>query len=230
MKIKAQYLTPFIFSTLISFAADAPPAAPAPGADAAKAPAAAAAPATGKEPEFKGEALVIKKKLEELFETSKKVNSEGATKAKARADIEGALDWDKVSELCLGKENYKKNAGKNFGEFRDLLKQVIIKTAFTRLDKFWTDTTYKIDSIDVKGNDAKVSARFFVKNEPFSLDYYFLKKNGKWSVYDISYEELRYSVNINEQIDAFLKEKSFPGLLEKLKKRRAELDENSKKG
>ena len=113
---------------------------------------------------------------------------------------------------------------------RDLLKQVIIKTAFTRLDKFWTDTTYKIDSIDVKGNDAKVSARFFVKNEPFSLDYYFLKKNGKWSVYDISYEELRYSVNINEQIDAFLKEKSFPGLLEKLKKRRAELDENSKKG
>lgn len=190
----------------------------------------ATAPAAEKEVEFKGEALAVKKKLVELFEISKQVNTNGPGKAKARAELEAALDWDKISELCLGKEHVKKNSGKNFEEFKGLLKDVVIKTAYSRLDKFWKDTTYKIDSIDVKGNDAKTVSKFYVKGEPFVLEYFFYKKNNKWSIYDISYEELRYSVNINEQIDAFLREKPFSGLLEKLKKRRAELDESAKKG
>lgn len=189
-----------------------------------------APPAETKSPEFKGEALVIQKRLADLFEVSKNVNMAGAAGTKARTEVEAALDWDKVSELCLGKANYKKSSAKNLSEFRNLLKDVVIKTAYSRLDKFWKGTTYKMDSIDIKGGDAKVSAKFYVKEEPFSLDYFLYKKGGKWFIYDISYEDLRYSVNINEQIDAFLREKSFSGLLDKLKKRRAELDENAKKG
>jgi hypothetical protein len=41
---------------------------------------------------------------------------------------------------------------------------------------------------------------------------------------DIAYEELKYSANIREQLDAFLKEKSFSDLLTKLRKRSEELD------
>ncbi len=191
---------------------------------------AAPATATEKEVEFKGDALVIKKKLVDLFETSKLVNASGPAKAKARVELENSLDWEKISELCLGKEHAKKNAGKNFEEFKSLLKDVIIKTAYTRLDKFWKDTTYKIDTIEIKGNEAKSASKFYVKGEPFVLEYFFYKRNNKWIIYDISYEDLRYSLNINEQIDAFLKEKPFSGLLEKLKKRRAELDDTAKKG
>lgn len=215
MKMKNLLVLLVLFSPLIGFTEEAPPAAPA--------------AAEEKEVEYKGEALLIKKKLVELFEISKQVNT-AATKTKARAEIESALDWDKISELCLGKERAKKNAGKNFDEFKGLLKDVIIKTAYTRLDKFWKDTTYKVDSIEIKGNEAKSATKFFVKNEPFVLEYFLYKRAGKWIVYDISYEDLRYSININEQIDAFLKEKSFPGLIEKLKKRRAELDDTTKKG
>ena len=48
-------------------------------------------------------------------------------------------------------------------------------------------------------------------------------------IYDISYEDIRYSTNISEQIDAFLKDGNFATLLEKLRKRRDELIEETSK-
>lgn len=173
---------------------------------------------------FTGEAAKIKSNLESLFEISKKVNAGGAVEKKARADMEKAIDWNELAEGCLGKENKKKYSSQ-FGQFRDLLKDVVIRTSYSRMDKFWEgNTTYKFEKIDVTGNKAVASAKFLVKEDSFALDYYLSKIGGDWKVTDISYEDLRYGTNINEQIDAFLKEKkSFPELLNKLKKRRAEL-------
>jgi ABC-type transporter MlaC component len=63
-----------------------------------------------------------------------------------------------------------------------------------------------------------------VKEDSFGLDYYLSKKGNQWLISDIAYEELKYSANIREQLDAFLKEKSFSDLLTKLRKRSEELD------
>lgn len=165
-------------------------------------------------------------RLEKLFEASKKVNVAGPEKQKARETIEKAMDWEKIAQMCLGAKLAKKNAGKNFDEFKGLLKEVVTRTAFTRLDKFWEgNTNYKFENIDVKSGTAKVPAKFFVKGEPFELEYYFIKKGNEWLIYDISYEEIRYSTNISEQIDAFLKDGNFSTLLSKLKKRRDTLIE-----
>jgi len=172
----------------------------------------------------------ITTRLESLFEASKKVNLEGPEKQKSRDTIEKAMDWEKIAKLCLGAKLVKKNSGKNFEEFRNLLKDVVIRTAFTRLDKFWeTNTNYKFEKIEVQGDSAKVPTKFFVKGEPFELEYYFSKKGNDWFIYDISYEEVRYSTNISEQIDAFLKEGNFMTLLSKLKKRRDDLIEEASK-
>ena len=46
-------------------------------------------------------------------------------------------------------------------------------------------------------------------------------------IYDIAYEDIQYSKNIREQIDAFLKESNFASLLDKLRKRRDELGEKT---
>lgn len=181
---------------------------------------------------FTGEQLQIQKKMDALFEASKKVNGSGAERTKARNEIETALDWDKVSQVCIGPNFYKKQSPGNISEFKRLLKDVISKTAYSRLDKFWADgTTYKIAKIDLKGGAATVLSKFFVKGDSFALEYYLNKKGSTWYVWDIAYENERYSVNINEQIDAFLKERKFADLLEKLKKRLEELSESkSKKG
>lgn len=177
-----------------------------------------------------GSSQEVTTRLEKLFEASKKVNMDGADKQKARETIEKAMDWEKIAQMCLGAKQAKKNAGKNFEEFRSLLKEVITRTAFTRLDKFWEgNTNYKFEKIEVQGGNVKVPAKFFVKGEPFELDYYFSKKGGEWLIYDISYEEIRYSTNISEQIDAFLKEGNFSTLLSKLKKRRDTLIEEESK-
>ncbi len=208
----------FFFQPL--FGEETPATTPTP-APAAK----EAAPA----PEFTGDQLAIQKRMDGLFEASKKVNLASAEKAKAREQIEKAMDWDRVVQACLGASLYKKHAGASTNEFKKLLKEVIVKTAFSRLDKFWADgTTYKLSKIDITGTTAHVVSNFYVKGDVFALDYYLLKKGGDWYVWDISYENERYSVNINEQLDAFLKERKFSELLVKLKKRIEELDSQAK--
>ena len=96
--------------------------------------------------------------------------------------------------------------------------------------EFWDgNTKYKFENIEIKGSTAKVPTKFFVKGEPFMLEYFFSKKGDQWLIYDISYEDVRYSTNISEQIDAFLKEGNFATLLDKLRKRRDELSEETAK-
>lgn len=175
---------------------------------------------------FSGQALETKKRMEFLFEVSKKVNSANSgEKSKARSEIDGALDWDKIAEDAMGSADYKKQSVQNRNDFKNLLKDVITRTSYTRLDKFWDGASYQFGSIEAKNGKAHVVGKFTVKGEPFTLDYYLLNKSGKWLVYDIAFEGERYSININEQISAFLRERSFSHLMEKLRKRRNELAE-----
>jgi len=175
------------------------------------------------DPTFTGDALKIKTQMEQLFDASKKVN-DATAKGDARGKIESAMDWDRVAQDCLGKAGWKKATPANRDAFKKTLKEVVVKTAYSRMDTFWDNTKYTFDAIDVKGNEAVVKAKFQVKEDPFLLEYFLNKKGNTWLVYDISYEEIRYSVNINEQVTAFLKEQPFSALLDKLRKRRDELD------
>jgi phospholipid transport system substrate-binding protein len=173
--------------------------------------------------EFTAQEQTLKARMEELFVASRKVNDTGAERDEARAKIEEALDWERVSKDCLGTE-WKKASASNRDKFKALLKQVIVRTAYTRLDKFWNGTKYQFRNITVKGGSAVIDAKFTVGKESFDLEYYFYQKDKKWYIYDISFEDMRYSENINEQLVAFLKENPFPALLNKLKKRLDEIE------
>lgn len=178
---------------------------------------------------FTGEALKVKNHLESLFTSSKEVNSaDPAKKASARKQIQEAMDWERIAKDCLGNADWAKNAGKNRQEYQALLEDVIVKTAYTRLDTFWDGATYEFTKMDPKGNNFHATAVYTVKGDSFTLDYFLNKKNGKWLIYDVAFEDIRYSENIREQIRAFLKEKGFPNLLAKLKERRDKLDAEAK--
>lgn len=224
--MKTFFLFFFVIFVPLSFADETAVPAPAAKIETAKPVEKAAAEDTA----FAGEQLQIKKRMDTLFEASRKVNLTGAERSKARGEIESALDWDKVAQMCIGPTFYKKQSAANLNEFKRLLKDVITRTAYTRLDKFWADgTTYQVAKIDVKGNNAVLLSKFSVNGETFGLEYFLNKKGSNWQVWDISYENERYSVNINEQIDAFLKEKKFSDLLSKLRKRLEELSESKTK-
>lgn len=181
------------------------------------------------ETSFTGEAAKIKGQMEVLFDASRKVNAKGAEQKTARAKIEDAMDWEQIAKDCLGNKEWAKNSASNRNAYRDLLKDVVMRTAFTRLDTFWDGATYHFTKIDVKGGKAVATAEYTVKGDTLTLDYFIAKKGSTWSIYDIAFEDIRYSENIREQITAFLKEKGFPNLLAKLKKRRDELAEGATK-
>ncbi len=177
-------------------------------------------------PVFTGEAAKIQTQLASLFDSSKKVNDLApATRKAARDAIENSMDWEQVAKDCLGNKEWSKNSAANRSAYRDLLREVVVKTAFTRLDTFWDGATYKFTKIDVSGDKAQVVAKYTVKGDTLTLDYFLTKKADAWRIYDIAFEDLRYSENIREQITAFLKGKGFSNLLAKLKQRRDELNE-----
>ncbi len=178
---------------------------------------------------FTGEAAKVQTHLELLFSASKEVNSEDpAKRAAARKQIQESMDWERVGKDCLGTAEWNKIPAKNRQAYLDLLQDVIVKTAYTRLDTFWDGAKYDFTKMDIKGNNLHSTAVYTVKDDSFTLDYFLTKKGGKWLIYDVAFEDIRYSENIREQIRAFLKEKGFPNLLAKLKERRDKLDAESK--
>lgn len=179
---------------------------------------------------FSKEQVAIKANLENLFKYSREVNDKNASvKSKARKIIGGSLDWKQVAKDCLGADEWNKQTAANRSNFENLLQDVVLKTAFQRLDKFWTaNTTYSFQSIEVTGDKSHVGVEFVIDDEEFLLDYYLQQKNKQWYIVDIAYEEMRYSENIREQINSFLKESDFNKLLGKLKKRRGELVDSTK--
>jgi ABC-type transporter MlaC component len=157
------------------------------------------------------------------------VNQSNATQRNAaRGKIEQALDWDAIAQACLGASEWKHQSAANRASFRNLLKDVILRTAYSRMDKFWKGATASIDKIDVKGGKAEVFAKFLSNGEKLKLSYFFHEQGKKWKMNDVAYNGMRYSVNINDQIDAFLREKNFNELLQKLRKRRDELVSDAK--
>jgi ABC-type transporter MlaC component len=171
------------------------------------------------------EAQKLKDEMIDLFELSKKVAvPEAAERKKARERVERSLDWEKISRDCLGPKRWSAQSPKARQEFRDLLQEVVARTAFTRLDKFWNDTkSYGVEKVEVKGKVANVAAKYVVEQDDILLEYFLQKSGGKWLIYDIAYEDLKYSENISEQINAFMKDNNFNTLLDKLRKRRDEL-------
>jgi len=171
--------------------------------------------ATSANPELEASA---KEWLVKLFEASKKVN--GPEQKAARAHIENSLDWDEVARTCLGDAEWKKQAGKNRTEFRNLLKEVIVRTAFTRMDKFWDGATYAWEKATIEGKRVTLRTKFSLKEDSYLLDYYMEKSKSGWHITDLAFEDLRYSVNISEQLNSYLKEKNFGNLLTNLRKKR----------
>jgi len=179
-----------------------------------------------KSSEVESEEIALKKNLETLFGDSKNVNSsDKKLRMSSRTKIANLLDWDKVAVVALGEKRWKSQKSLNKSNFKNLLKEIILLTAYERLDKFWADIkSYEITSIKITKNNAHVLSKFITKDNTYLLEYDMFRKSSKWYLDDIIFEGMKYSEIINEQIDEFLKENTFFELLNRLKKRKTELE------
>ena len=163
----------------------------------------------------------VKQTIESLIAASKQILDTSDEGQANRKKIEAALNWNAISEKCLGRDLWEK---KKATPFPTLLREVVTKTAFSRIAKLWKEVKkFEIKSVTLAGTHAVVKARFVAK-QTFAITYYFGKKDGHWLIDDIAYDDLLYSENISEQINGFLKSHSFSQLLAKMKKRLPELD------
>jgi ABC-type transporter MlaC component len=180
---------------------------------------------------FTGESLKIKQRLEKLFEYTKTVDTTQKGHKRNRRKIEAAVDWNKIAIMCLGRAQWKKTKLSNRNEYASLLREIISLSAYSRMLDFWQGAKYEFHKIQINSNIARVIV-LFSKNDnegngdEYTFDYYLEKKKGQWFLYDLAYEELKYSETINDQIETFLEENSFAELLKRLHKRPDEVSEN----
>lgn len=178
-----------------------------------------------------GEQKKIQAQMDELFAASKQVKQPGDVGKSAKRKVEASLDWQQISKDCLGKDISGAQSAGDLKKFEGLLRDVVVKTAYSRLETFWKSVKgYEFDKIEVKKDTATVLAKFTVDSELYDLEYFLRKKNGMWWIVDISFEGVRYSGTIHEKLKEFFQEKkSFSSLIERLSKRRQELlDEENK--
>lgn len=192
------------------------------------APAEAPAPVPEKVSKWNADQTKIISFLDDLFAASKLVNSGGDPQKKSREKIESAMNWDRIAVDCLGAKQWAAQSAKNRQQFKDLLHEVVAKTAFSRLNTFWKDAAYQFEKIEITGKEAHAMARFVIGEDNITLDYYLERAGSSWKVHDIGYEGFRYSTNINEQLTDFLRDEGFTSLLDRLKKRLDSLNKGKK--
>lgn len=187
--------------------------------------------ATNPTPQMSEIEKTLRKTLEDLFETSKDL---GKNPEKRQA-FEQNFDWSRVSDACLASPAVKKQHldPKSRERFQTLIRQLVAATAYNNMDRLWSKTTgYKIDKVTEQGNEVIINVVFGTSSgRKFKVDYFFYKKDGKWWIYDIANDDIKYTDLIREQVESFLEtENSFQKLLRHLEKRLKEVSSKRAQG
>ncbi|OHB50037.1 MAG: hypothetical protein A2106_06640 [Planctomycetes bacterium GWF2_40_8] len=140
--------------------------------------------------------------------------------------------WEEISPL-FNFEEMAKRAMRNHWEKRspDEKREFVglfannIKAAYIR--KSGSRFGEKIISLmEKQGNKfAKVQVGLINKTEgKMSADFFLLRKNLEWRIYDVVFEGVSLVVNYRRQFNSFLSKSSYEELVQKLKQNRAKMD------
>jgi len=140
--------------------------------------------------------------------------------------------WEEISPL-FNFEEMAKRAMRNHWEKRspDEKREFVglfannIKAAYIR--KSGSRFGEKIISLmEKQGNKfAKVQVGLINKTEgKMSADFFLLRKNLEWRIYDVVFEGVSLVVNYRRQFNSFLSKSSYEELIQKLKQNRAKMD------
>jgi phospholipid transport system substrate-binding protein len=162
----------------------------------------------------------IKAKQTELSSLLKKGKGAGIDK-KVDDVFDQMLDYEALAKESLGKHwDELKDAEKK--DFQEVLKKLVKNAYRKNLKKTLDyDVTFKGEGKAKKGMLVKTVAKNKKndREEPVSIDYLLHKVDGKWRVYDIVTEGSSLVGNYRSQFRRVIKQKGFPELMARMKKK-----------
>ncbi len=146
-------------------------------------------------------------KLEEMTEESKQIIWE---------EMSYAFNFEEMAKNVMG-NHWEKRSNEEKNEFTEIftsyLKGAYIKKSSHRFGE-------KIISLKEKQSNesARVKVDLIKRTEgKVAADFFLLRKNGKWQIYDVIIEGVSIANNYRRQIHSFLTESSYEKLIQRLR-------------
>ncbi len=149
--------------------------------------------------------------------------AEVATDAKKQAEVNAFVDFDALAKAALGKE-FKKVSGAEFQWFRDTLQGIITRTVYPKAPEFLSGVKITYNSVDAKGEKAKVKSTVQNKADLTDVDYELAaQKGGDWRVVDVAIAGQSWVESIRDQVSSVIKKKGWKGLKDAMNRKLNEL-------
>jgi phospholipid transport system substrate-binding protein len=111
-------------------------------------------------------------------------------------------------------------------EFVDLFTQLVKHSYQGTLERHVKDSQFTFDQERIEGDSAEVETRILApasEEKALSLNYRLHRTGGTWLIYDVVAENVSLVQNYRNQFSRILKDSSYDGLVEALKKKIQEL-------
>lgn len=141
----------------------------------------------------------------------------------SRKSIREFIDFDVLARDSLGKQ-WQKISAKDKSEFKNTLQEIIERTVFPKSPEFFKNTKIEVKEEKLETSKGYLKANVEQKEKSATVELWLQKaKADEWKIVDLAIEEERWVNNLKDQFEEVIKQKSFPELLKKMKKRLSDL-------
>ena len=130
------------------------------------------------------------------------------------------FDTQEIARRCLG-PHWNKLTEEQRKEFVRLFVELLKRSYQNTLDRHTSDTRFSFDDERIEGDFAEVDTRILAPSleHPLAVNYRLHKVGETWLIYDVVAENVSMVRNYRTQFDRILKESSYEGLVQALKKK-----------
>jgi len=149
----------------------------------------------------------------ELNRPAKKIEREKAL----REIIEKRFDFEEMARRSLAR-HWSRRTKEEQKEFVEMYSDLLENTYIQKIERYENE---KVEYADEKtdGAYAVVKTRISGKGNAIPVDYKILRKDGRWSVYDIIIEGVSLVNNYRSQFDQVISSQSYEDLVRRLKEK-----------
>lgn len=131
------------------------------------------------------------------------------------------FDTQEIAKRCLSIHWNELNEAQK-KEFVDLFTELVKHSYQDTLERHIKDAQFSFDHERIEGDSAEVETRILspsLKAQTLSLDYRLHRAGGKWLIYDVVAENVSLVQNYRNQFSRILKNSSYDGLVQALRKK-----------
>lgn len=130
------------------------------------------------------------------------------------------FDTQEIAKRCLGPQ-WQQLTEEQRKEFIQLFVELVKGSYQSTLERHSADARFSFDGEHVEGDFAEVNMQILAPSQekPLSVNYRLHRQGEKWLIYDVVAENVSMVRNYRNQFSRILKESSYEGLVQTLKKK-----------